>query len=220
MVSTSDVDRFFKMIPSDLLVESFKRMGVSMNEPTATPIPLSELFGQCKKLASDNLAMLSGLPARCRGENLITLCEEALANPDRYPLDKLCRWQGFVEGVLACHELHWSAQYPDAGPEDKSPSPAELSALSTLFSRYCAVATNSLLASEHLPHRCRKAHLIHLCESALAHPDALSANALWRRMGFVQGVLAAQGNIDVDAERDFTRPLLHAIHEQAIPTFG
>lgn len=191
-----------------------------MNLSTAAPNPLSELFAQCKKLASENLALLSGLPARCRGENLIALCEEALTNPARYPLDKLCRWQGFAEGVLARHNLHWSAEYPDSGPSDVGPSTAELRVLSILFDRYRAVATHSVVDSANLPLRCRKAHLIHLCESALAHPAALTANALWRRMGFVQGVLAAQGAIDVDAERDFTRPLLHAIHEHAIPSFG
>lgn len=191
-----------------------------MSNPTAAPIPLSEAFAQYRQLASANLVKLSGLPARCRGENLITLCEEALTNPDRYPLDKLCRWQGFVEGVLACHHLHWSAEYPDSGPDDRSPSAAELSALKALFDRYRTVASNSVVNSEHLPKRCRTDHLIHLCESALICAMSLSANTLWQRMGFVQGVLAAQGDIDVDAERDFTRPLLHAIHEHAIPTFG
>jgi len=191
-----------------------------MRDPAAVLPPLSDAFAQCRQLASANLSKLSGLPARCRGENLITLCEEALANPDRYPLDKLCRWQGFVEGVLACHHLHWVAQCPDSGPDDRTPSTAELSALKSLFSRYRTVASNSVAASEHLPQRCRPAHLIHLCESALTDAMSMSANALWSCMGFVQGVLAAQGVIDVDTERDFTRPLLHAIHEHAIPTFG
>lgn len=191
-----------------------------MSDTAAAPTPLSEAFAQCRQLATANLASLSGLPARCRGDNLITLCEEALANPDLYPLDKLCRWQGFVEGVLACHHLHWPAQYPESTQDDRSPSTAEFSALDVLFGRYRAVALNSVVNSEHLPQRCRTAHLIHLCESALTHEMSMSANALWRRMGFVQGVLAAQGDIDVDAERDFTRPLLHGIHEHTIPTFG
>ncbi len=40
------------------------------------------------------------------------------------------------------------------------------------------------------------------------------------RLSNVQGILAAVALVDVDEEREFSRPLLHAFHEIAPPSFS
>lgn len=41
-----------------------------------------------------------------------------------------------------------------------------------------------------------------------------------RWLGFVQGCMAMRGLIDVDVERDFTRPLFHAVAGEIRPTLA
>lgn len=38
-------------------------------------------------------------------DNVLTLCEEVIKNAKNYPYDKLNRWLGFVQGVLACNDI-------------------------------------------------------------------------------------------------------------------
>ncbi|AMO44266.1 hypothetical protein vBRpoSV10_213 [Ruegeria phage vB_RpoS-V10] len=53
------------------------------------------------------------------------------------------------------------------------------------------------------------AHLTWMCEVIMNHHDLWPADKVGRWIGFVQGVLAAQGLIDINVERDFSRPLFH-----------
>lgn len=39
--------------------------------------------------------------SRCDYQSLIILCDEAIQNGHTYPMDKMHRWLGFVQGVLA-----------------------------------------------------------------------------------------------------------------------
>ncbi|KPC17300.1 Uncharacterized protein AC499_0502 [Pseudomonas amygdali pv. lachrymans] len=59
-----------------------------------------------------------------------------------------------------------------------------------------------------------------LCVQAIEHHYRYPFDKLNRWLGFVQGVLAAVRIIDVDEERKFSRPLLHAFHNQVPPTFA
>jgi hypothetical protein len=67
---------------------------------------------------------------------------------------------------------------------------------------------------------CAPEHLIKLCNEVIENHQRYPFDKLCRWMGFVQGVLAAQGIIQVETEREFSRPLLHAIHNYVPPTFG
>ena len=66
-----------------------------------------------------------------------------------------------------------------------------------------------------VPHRLDLRNLLWLCEEG---KDAMITNSMpldkaSRWLGFVQGCLAMRGLIDVDTERDFSRPLFHAAYE-------
>lgn len=64
------------------------------------------------------------------------------------------------------------------------------------------------------PNRTGKSNLLYLLETA-ATDRALPMDKLQRWVGFVQGVLAARGLLDVDAERDRTRQLFHEVYMAA-----
>jgi hypothetical protein len=67
---------------------------------------------------------------------------------------------------------------------------------------------------------CDPEHLIRLCNEVIENHQRYPFDKLCRWMGFVQGVLATQEIIQVEVEREFSRPLLHAIHDYVPPTFG
>ena len=97
---------------------------------------------------------------------------------------------------------------------------AEYQAIHVLFGRYHGLITQNMDKLQDLPEKCRGGHLVRLCDEAITNAHAYPFDKLSRWMGFVQGVLAAQSIIDVDEERDFSRPFLHALHSEAIPTFS
>ena len=53
---------------------------------------------------------------------------------------------------------------------------------------------------------------VKMCAHARGHLDVFTEDKANRWLGFVQGVLTVAGLIQVDTERDYTRPLFHAIH--------
>lgn len=50
-----------------------------------------------------------------------------------------------------------------------------------------------------------------LCRHAIAHVHEIPEDKANRWLGFVQGVLVCAGIMDIEAERDHTRPMFHAI---------
>lgn len=46
------------------------------------------------------------------------------------------------------------------------------------------------------------------------HCDDWPADKTGRWIGFIQGVLFAEGLLDINTERDFTRPLFHAYYRE------
>jgi hypothetical protein len=44
---------------------------------------------------------------------------------------------------------------------------------------------------------------------AISSPEEFTAEKMSRWLGFVQGILFANGIISIDAERDYSRPILH-----------
>src|SRR5262245_24700337 len=97
--------------------------------------------------------------------------------------------------------------------------PTEVTAVITLFARYSDVIEANADALRQMPEKCGYAHLVHLCNEAIQHHDLYPFDQLRRSMDFGPGVLASKGLMSVDEVRDFSRPLLHALHEQAIPSY-
>jgi hypothetical protein len=55
-------------------------------------------------------------------------------------------------------------------------------------------------------------HLRWMCEELLDKLGTMPPDKSGRWIGFIQGVMAANGMLDVDAERDRTRPLYEAAY--------
>ena len=150
-------------------------------------------------------AVMGTLPipdsARMAPEHLVRLCEAAIAGRVLYPHDKLERWCGYIEAMLVplnAARLH----IPLSCRLDEQ----------LIILGYSVSGVHVSTAPHHdggdIQEMCRQ--ILKVPVTALSH----------RNIGFVQGALATAGWIDVDTERDFSRPLLHAIHSRAIPTFS
>ena len=63
-------------------------------------------------------------------------------------------------------------------------------------------------------------HLLRLIHEAKTNIAEYPSDKLHRWLGYIQGVLTCYQWIDVDEERNFTRPLLHSFHHKKIKSFG
>lgn len=63
------------------------------------------LFSRYRAVIMDNREVLDGGPNECASDHLINLCNEVIEKHQKYPFDKLSRWMGFVQGVLASKGL-------------------------------------------------------------------------------------------------------------------
>lgn len=93
-------------------------------------------------------------------------------------------------------------------------------AMAALFQRYIGVITESSAAFHGNPARLSSKALLALCNEAITNFEAYPFDKINRWLGFIQGVLATMELIDVDEEREFSRPLLHSFHDKKIPTFA
>lgn len=96
---------------------------------------------------------------------------------------------------------------------------AEFEVMQNLFIRYRKLIAINPVRLEGLRHKCDGPHLYMLCTNAIVYGRDLPFDKLSRWLGFVQGVLAVQGIIDVDEEREFTRPIFHQLYGKVVPTF-
>lgn len=88
-----------------------------------------------------------------------------------------------------------------------------------LFERYRDLAEKHSPALANLAPRCQGPALTALCTEAIDKGPTYPFDKMNRWLGFVQGVLAAKGIIDVDTERSFTRPVLHMLHSHPVKTW-
>jgi len=91
--------------------------------------------------------------------------------------------------------------------------------LSVLFKRYAELAREHAPKMAPLPVKCQSGSVIALCEHAIANGKDYPFDKMNRWLGFTQGVLATVGALDVDAEREYTRPLLHLLHDEPIKSW-
>lgn len=165
----------------------------------------------------DNICFI-GLahPDKCGTDHLRILCREAIRNAKIYPDDKLCRWYGFIIGVMSDskwwgHASTLDSLYPGAL------SLRQVDVMRQLLNRYLAVVAETPVAC-HLGSV--QKDLNDVIREALASVEKSTFESLSIRLGYIQGVLAVKGLISVDEEREFTRPLLHSLHDQPIPTYA
>lgn len=98
-------------------------------------------------------------------------------------------------------------------------TPEQSHSIEIMFSRYLEVIQQNKSVLNSAQPKCSGEHLERLCIEALNHSQNYPYDKLSRWLGFVQGILCVYGLIDVDTERNFSRPIFHALHNEAIPTF-
>lgn len=179
-----------------------------------------EMFKKYLPLIESNFDKLNSSYDKCSAAHLSKLCKEAIHNNDKYPSDKLYRWLGFLEGILANSDI---ITFNETFQSDLSDSTIFLNdkeekVSKILFNRYL-----SLIKEHHLTFDSKSSikflELKKICEENIKNTAHYSFDNLSNLLGFVQGVLAINGIISVDQERDLTRPLLHSLHKNKIPTF-
>lgn len=85
------------------------------------------------------------------------------------------------------------------------------SVLKHLFERYQRVGEQQHAQVVERVGRSLADRVVSLCAHAREHIDELPEDKANRWLGFVQGILIAAEVIGVNEERDYTRPLFHAI---------
>lgn len=153
----------------------------------------------------------------CSTDHMLRLCEEGAAGLDKYPEDKLSRWIGFCSGVLHFHDIghdltSWGG-FGSLKEEVGDIKPNEKEVMRDLFVRYLDIADSNSASNPKLGYAASCSRIV------LANLDCFDLNGISVELGNVQGMLAAAGVIDVDAEREFTRPLLHSLHDGPVPSF-
>lgn len=150
-------------------------------------------------------AHLSVMPAPEREADLHPhlpwMLDHVEARQGDWPEDKCGRWLGFVTGRLA----ERGAEI-EIGREETSPVVdfGVLQAHLGLLMRYGKIADAAGMDD-----------VKRLCMSGLRLSRGEGPFAIGLDLGYVQGVLADRGLIDVNTERDVTRPLFHEAYRQA-----
>ena len=162
------------------------------------------------------LSFVQPLSAFALGYGLVSMIEGAMALELNAVL-KLAL--SAVPGLLGLLTALWLDIKRAKAEGDRRLSDLEAKAVLVLFTRYrdLIVKHKSEMTSE--VKDCDPEHLIKLCIEVIENHRRYPFDKLCRWMGFVQGVLAAQEIIHVEVEREFSRPLLHAIHSYAPPTY-
>jgi len=83
-------------------------------------------------------------------------------------------------------------------------------ATGALFARYGSILAEQEPDPSDTDPRLSLENLAWMCREAQAGLHELPLDKLSRWLGFVQGCLAMRGLIDVDEERDISRPMFHA----------
>jgi len=93
-------------------------------------------------------------------------------------------------------------------------------ALGRVFARYLPLLDSDPPELHGFKAECQGPHLARLCREAIENGHQYPFDKMNRWLGFTQGVLAAAGLVDVNVEREATRPLLHSLHSHDIPSWS
>lgn len=84
-----------------------------------------------------------------------------------------------------------------------------------LFERYLDVIDRASVDPFATDPRHSLENLAWMCNEAIKRAGELPLDKLSRWLGFVQGCLAMRGLIDVDSERNLSRPLFHSAYDSS-----
>ena len=84
-----------------------------------------------------------------------------------------------------------------------------------LFRRYLAILRDTSFDDN--PPCTGSVHLTWMCDTALSETE-WTDDKISRWLGFIQGVMIMRGLLNVEEERDFSRPLFHQAYGKTIPS--
>lgn len=182
---------------------------------------LSQLFSRYSDIvkSSDFPESIDNMPIKCQKMHLLKLVNEALTNLMDYPHDKLYRWLGFTRQIIDMVSI-------------KSNRPVSFivsNEISKSVLKECFEYEKNLLESypENIfippfEYKINKSQEISFLEDMITSEinTEYPCEVQHLYLGMTQGMLCMFGFIDVDKERDFTRPLLHSYQLITPKTFG
>lgn len=157
----------------------------------------------------------TGVEPRGTAPSYLRLFAKETASRTDLPADKTIRWLGYIHGVLAARGHHVADGRPcsAAGPDGAVDIHPVADA--------CREATKGLLPLlEGLrdrpsdPEEASPSRLLVLAREAAA-PGSLPTPWVSHALGFIQGALVARGDLEMDSERDRTRPIFHGAYGAA-----
>lgn len=134
-------------------------------------------------------------------ENLIKLSKEGLSNYKKYPDDKMCRWLGYVSGVIFFTNEKFKVHFKNENLR-KNFILNEKKALNSVIDHYFYQENDKNLKSN--------------LSEIKSENNPCNAHFL---LGFYQGLKIAENKMSVESERDFTRPYFHSYYNEKISTF-
>lgn len=142
--------------------------------------------------------------------HLVRLGREAISRDD-LPSDKAARWLGYAYGVLSSRGVALPSETYLADSDEAVPS---------VVVGACKEALHGLLPRiASMVRECEEGEVMELllfesfAQSAMAG-KASPAGVNWI-LGYVQGVMTARGAMNMDDERDRTRPIFHEAYRKA-----
>lgn len=160
------------------------------------------------------------LPEKCQKQHLLKLLSEATENIHQYPHDKLNRWLGFSRSIVDVMRLdtrNRPTSYIIAYDITKSVLKEAFLFEKNVIEKY----SDERFENNNWPDSINKDNVLHLIDS-IVHDDIINIypnEVLQQYLGYIQGVLCIAEIINVDEERDFTRPLLHSYHTEKPKSF-
>lgn len=160
------------------------------------------------------------LPEKCQKQHLIKLLGEATENIHKYPHDKLNRWLGFSRSIVDVMQLdtrNRPTSYIVAYDTTKSVLEDAFLFEKAVIEKY----SDERFENNTWPHSINKDNVFHLIDSIVNDDiiDIYPNEVLQQYLGYIQGVLCIAEIINVDEEREFTRPLLHSYHTEKPKSF-
>lgn len=160
-------------------------------------------------------------PAEVQPSYLRRLALEAKQKTD-LPSDKICRWIGFCYGAVMHDNLWDESTFKFAPPttrQDNSAHPVTKASIEVLEGlkiiiqhreTYVAIDENGPTINEDMVFTSSSKAIVTTLEEA----DTLSIAELSLRVGVIQGYLTYHQYIDVNGERDRTRPIFHKAYRE------
>lgn len=106
---------------------------------------------------------------------------------------------------ITCQECGY--QGPDGHECDKTDPVAVVTR--TILKRYVQILEKYPFEAKY-----SSKYLLRMCDVAIYNYDLWPIDKLSRWLGFIQGVMIANGCTDVDSQRDYSRELFHAAYIQ------